>query len=117
MNFYIKLKGFFGNRLSIFFSEFYMKSKLESGRLWEPFVPRFITPAYLLKKLNSATLEALWSDFGKRPYCTECLFTKKEEYEASTGDSVERILKKASEVMENKVNLFRVGIDFFRRFN
>jgi hypothetical protein len=84
--------------------------KAEIGRFWEPLYPRFVTQAYFLKKFKSFSIDELWSELGKKPYAIDCTFVSQEVYEAKTSDSKARILKKAAEVIEHKVNLLGSGL-------
>ena len=59
--------------------------KAELGRFWEPQYSRWLTPAMLLRKLKSPSIEALWKELGAKAYCTQTQSIDRENYEIAKG--------------------------------
>ncbi len=109
IDFLNKVKRVLQKPPSYIFERVLYEVQAESGRFWEPYYPRFITPSFLLRKFKKASLEELWNDLGSKPFCTECQFLDKSAYESLTVDKEKRILKKSEEAFRNQVNLLGSG--------
>jgi hypothetical protein len=104
-----KLKRILQKPPRFIFERILYEIKAECGRLWEPYFPNFVTPSYLLRQFKKLSLEELWDALSLRPYCTECLFIDKSNYEALTGDTEERLSKKAEDAFHHRVDLLGSG--------
>lgn len=107
--FFLRLKKLLQKPPQVIVERILYELKAETGRFWEPFLPHFITLRFLLKKFKSSSLEELWSTLALKPFCTEGSFLEKKTYETLTGDTQARILEKASEALEHRVDLLGSG--------
>ncbi|MDQ2993888.1 MAG: heparinase II/III family protein [Pseudomonadota bacterium] len=111
-DFFQKLKRVLRKPPRFIFERILYEIKAECGRLWEPFYPKWLRQTVLLRKFNSPNINTLWETLGSKFYCTETQFREPMHYEAATGDSLARILRRAAVVMEHKVNLLGSGLIF-----
>ena len=81
------------------------EGKAGLGKYWEPFLPHFITPSFLLRKFKEPSLNNLWATLAKHPFC--CHFPKKNDPLAT-----EAIFKKAEEALAHKVDLLGSSVIF-----
>ena len=108
----LKIKRILQKPPRFIFERILYEIKAECGRLWEPYFPNFVTPSYLLRQFKKLSLEELWNTLSLSPYCTECLFVDKSNYEALTSDTEERLLKKAEDACHHRVDLLGSGLIF-----
>lgn len=88
------------------------EAKSELARLWEPYLPRFLSNKKIFGQLGSTDIDDLWQKVSKREFCTLTTWIDPKEFESVTGASPSIIFKNAEKALNHQVTLLGLKDSF-----